>query len=807
MNLEVEEEEVPDQHLFLEELYVSRCKDTQEEPTREEFMHFSGKLKTKVFGKSMILRRSHLGSAAASTIAKFCRNRTDLVKLDLYCNTLRDQGLSIISHFIRLNKGIKIINVGCNDLSDKSHNHLASMILSNHVYSLQIGIVDKPSRSKSISHAALAVSPDMMISRSMSSMKAEIQVKPGSSTIVAPDLKSKALHPNNISTITLSTITDAIIKSPYFQILGVSSCNFGNKHETAAPPAEKVLVKLLSQSSSLKHLAARNCSFEQQTCLEIISDGLMFNSTLTRLDLSANWFGTQFGIDFAEYLLTPTNRITKLPDPKNKKSKMEWEKTNDLSRLFYIDLSASFFTPEVAPKFARVVEFTQYLGYLDLSDNNLGDEGAVLIAKALEKNQTLVELHLSNCLITSVAGIAFAEALIKNDVLTTLNISRNKLGDETADALARVLPDNRTITTLNVSTAMITNIGGVAIATAAKDCPSLINIDMGNNFFSEEIGASFEQIFKLNTHILKINVSGTQINHFSFHALNEICQRNAALLKRKKKQPVRNTYLQVRYISGELKRKDQILKGLVRYNQNIEYKIDGIQAATDKMEEERKLLYEIQKQIAEKKQALEQGKEENEKKFKEMELELSIHTTEEIRLENIIASNKKQIREKREENEKKIATLNARNFEYKEQINKMNEEISALEEATKHLEELAGDPKALSKLQALPEFLVFPDAHPVEKKVIRRKESLKEGKVTETLKTPEGQGNGGGVTKKKETPLKRKSTLKKIDATPKAKRDDPTPKAKKSNATPKAKNDKPTPKTKSGKVSRLNAPK
>ena len=36
---------ITDVFAFLEELYVSKCKDTLEKPTREEYLRFSSKLK------------------------------------------------------------------------------------------------------------------------------------------------------------------------------------------------------------------------------------------------------------------------------------------------------------------------------------------------------------------------------------------------------------------------------------------------------------------------------------------------------------------------------------------------------------------------------------------------------------------------------------------------------------------------------------------------------------------------------------------------------------------------------------------
>ena len=75
---------------FLEELYVARCKDTNEAPSREEFLSFNSRLKAHSSGPICSLRNQHLGVSAANTLSKFLRNRTDLWKLDLYCNLIRD---------------------------------------------------------------------------------------------------------------------------------------------------------------------------------------------------------------------------------------------------------------------------------------------------------------------------------------------------------------------------------------------------------------------------------------------------------------------------------------------------------------------------------------------------------------------------------------------------------------------------------------------------------------------------------------------------------------------------------------------
>ncbi|EAY14390.1 Leucine Rich Repeat family protein [Trichomonas vaginalis G3] len=705
---ETEEEEVPDQLLFLEELYVSRCKDTQEEPTREEFFRFSSKLKNKVFGQSMILRSIHIGSAAANTIAKFSRNRTDLRKIDVYCNSLKDQGLGILAHFIQLNKGIQTLNIGCNDISDKSANHMANMILSNHLLSLQLGITEK------------------------------------------------AVHANTITPATLSILVDAIIKSTNFQTLGVSGCDFTMHPESTFQPVESILIKLLSQSSSLKFLSANNIDSEKKKLADVrpilstdfITNGLGYNSTLIRLDLSSNYLNAspkpeyQFGVAFADYLLNPT---------KKKNSNEQ----GDYPHLFYIDLSDNCFMPEVAFKFAKFIEQTKYLGYLDLSDNVVGDDGAEAIAHALEINQTIVELHLRNCQITTKGGVALVNALYKNEVLATLNLSQNKLGDETALALATVLSSNKTISSLNLSTAMITDKGGRAIAEASILCPSLISLEMCNNFFLEQTGTVFETIFKENRHILKINVSGTQINHFSFNALNEICARNNETLKRKKKQPARNTYLQMQYASAELKRKNEILEELIKENTNKKDKIKTIEEKTISiLDAESNETSTLHKQIVEKEQNLEFEKTEFASKNETIEAQLMELREKEKKLKADLDENKKateKVRNQIGEAKQKLETIQQKNTEKKQ---KMKEEVDFLEEEVKKLEEMIKTGE-IDKLEELPDFIVFSEGK-MEKKVVKKK-TTSSGKIP-NVNSQTSVGSEASKSSEKKKSKKRDST-------------------------------------------------
>ena len=657
----------PEQVSFLEELYVARCKDTLEQPSREEFMRFSSRLKAKVTGQVCSLRNQHLGVSAANTLSKFFRNRTDLIKLDLYCNLIRDHGLQVVTHFVQLNKYIKVFNIGCNDLTDKSAPQLAGIVQANHVRSLQVGIVEK------------------------------------------------SLHPNKLSSITLDALSEAIVKSDSLFSLGLNGSSLGAKLAPTAPAPADALIRMLAQSKSLLNISLANCQLNSDDMMRIIEEGFCFNCNLKRLNLSGNALTTPVGIRFAQYLMEPTKEMVVQPDAENPETDFDIVTTTNMPRLFYLDLSSNLFNSQVASVFAQVLTSYQHLGYLDLSHNQIGDEGAIEIANALAQNQTLVELHLAGNGITSVGGTAIAAALAQNQTLTHLNIAKNKLGDETASALAEALMQNTCITTLNISSSMLSNEGGIIIAQATQKCHSLVSLDMSDNFFTEDAGGAMEKTFRENGTILKINVSGTQINHFSFHALNEICSRNAALLKQKEQRPLRNQYVKSQYSVVELQRKEAILKQLVEQKNDLQEQIDKLNETIRTLKEEEELKSrDLTKQIQEKEQQMETEAASFKEKKEKLDEELKELTAKKEDLQKALDGQLKQNAEVRAKIDEKKALFKKMQESVDAKRTEMMAKIDDLQKKADELMALAKDPEALAALEQLPEFIVFEDEKPQE---------------------------------------------------------------------------------------------
>lgn len=684
-----------DQVSFLEELYVARCKDTLEQPSREEFLRFNSRLKSRSSGPICSLRNQHLGVSAANTLSKFLRNRTELVKLDLYCNLIRDHGLQVVSHLLHLNPSIRIFNIGCNDLSDKAAPYLAEIIGYGNIESLQAGMIEK------------------------------------------------SLHPNKLSSVTLDAISEAVVKSNTLKSLGLNGSAFSHRPISNVPSAETSLIKMLSKSDSLQMLRMSNCEITSPMMLQVIENGLCYNCTLLRLDISNNNLNSAVGVRLAQYLLEKTKALD-VTDEENPDVDAEGEtiETENEPHLFYIDASHNQFQVQVASAFSKSLLIYSNLGYLDLSFNDLGDEGAMQIAQSLRINQTLVELHLASTKITSTGGIALAESLQENQTLTTLNISKNKLGDRTASAIADSLAINKTLTTLIISSSMLSNDGGIQIAQASPLCPSLTSIDMSDNFFTEDAGSAMEKLFRDNPTILKIDVNGTQINHFSFHALNEICARNAQMLKQKEQKPLRNQLVKSQYSVVELQRKKEILRNLIDEKNDLQEKIDDLNQKIQNLKADEEVNASmLTKQIQEREQQMTNEKVDFEEKMNKLQESLKEFEEKKTEISATLESQLKSIEETQAKIKEKNEILQKMTEEFEAKKAEKLKEIEMLNNAADELLKLSQDPEALAAMEQLPEFIEFEEDKAAEE--ARKAAALEAEAEAKSKKGKKGKGKKG----------------------------------------------------------------
>ena len=124
-------------------------------------------------------------------------------------------------------------------------------------------------------------------------------------------------------------------------------------------------------------------------------------------------------------------------------------KNNTLTKL---NLSNNYYV--YANHIAYLLRYNTTLLILDLSNIRLGSfvrlHEVEPIAEALKINTTLTTLLLNNNRINSSETIAIAKALERNSTLTTLNFSYNDVGYHGAKAIAEAVKINTTLTLLDL---------------------------------------------------------------------------------------------------------------------------------------------------------------------------------------------------------------------------------------------------------------------------------------------------------------------------------------------------------------------
>ena len=142
-------------------------------------------------------------------------------------------------------------------------------------------------------------------------------------------------------------------------------------------------------------------------------------------------------------------------------------KNNTLTKL---NLSNNYYV--YANHIAYLLRYNTTLLILDLSNIRFGSfvhlDEVEPIAEALKINTTLTTLLLNNNRINSSETIAIAKALERNSTLTTLNFSYNDLGYHGARAIAETVKINKTLTLLDLRGCNIGADGAKTIAEALE---------------------------------------------------------------------------------------------------------------------------------------------------------------------------------------------------------------------------------------------------------------------------------------------------------------------------------------------------
>eukprot|EP01114_Cavostelium_apophysatum_P019510 TRINITY_DN6310_c0_g1_i2.p1 TRINITY_DN6310_c0_g1~~TRINITY_DN6310_c0_g1_i2.p1 ORF type:complete len:939 (-),score=210.77 TRINITY_DN6310_c0_g1_i2:108-2924(-) len=136
---------------------------------------------------------------------------------------------------------------------------------------------------------------------------------------------------------------------------------------------------------------------------------------------------------------------------------------------------------------ANLLVETVSLKELNLSSNDLDQNCGTLIGQALESNTTLEILRLDNNTKLGQGGIGIAAALARNNTLQVLNLAHNKLQSDFAKVLAKSLVENKSLKELDLWANEIGVEGAAALLAVIGQNDTLKTLSLVDNGISDAV--------------------------------------------------------------------------------------------------------------------------------------------------------------------------------------------------------------------------------------------------------------------------------------------------------------------------------
>jgi Ran GTPase-activating protein (RanGAP) involved in mRNA processing and transport len=148
---------------------------------------------------------------------------------------------------------------------------------------------------------------------------------------------------------------------------------------------------------------------------------------------------------------------------------------------------------------------------LCLAMNEIGDVGVGSLAEGLKDKKCHVEdLDLSDNGISEEGALAVSDMLLENSRLQSLNLSFNSIGGNGASSIAYALDRNNTLRRLCLRRNNIDNIGAAAFAAMLPTMRGLKELSMTNNPIDQEGSAQLLEGLRNNVDLIYMQVGDTK---------------------------------------------------------------------------------------------------------------------------------------------------------------------------------------------------------------------------------------------------------------------------------------------------------
>ena len=289
---------------------------------------------------------------------------------------------------------------------------------------------------------------------------------------------------------------------------------FSLRHCQICPKGCRILKEFLQKHKNLKEARFVDTQFTYCGFSEVCQ-GLHHNSSVLRLYLINTEIDADLGARCLSLLLQTNNTLEELYLSENRLGDEGTEILSDglihNCSVRKLDLRSNGIETDGCRALSSVVKECNMLTSLCLAMNEIGDIGVSKLAEGLkDKNCQLEDLDLSDNRISEDGAVALSDMLLENSRLQSLNLSFNSIGGNGASSIANVLDRNITLRRLCLRRNNIDNIGASAFATMLPTMRGLKELSMTHNPIDQEGSGQLLEGLRNNVELIYMQVGDTK---------------------------------------------------------------------------------------------------------------------------------------------------------------------------------------------------------------------------------------------------------------------------------------------------------
>ena len=423
-------------------------------------------------------------------------NITTLTKFNISRNSITPLAATVLAEFLSNNSNLQVLDMSHNDLQETGINIILSVIKFSHLFLLNISAnnINLKAIGEMLSHATKLVELDLSYNRLQDSVDATC----------------------------FFTVTKNVL-------VNLSKLNISDNCHYLDDECAETLSNIFTENTQLKELNLSNNNLHSKVILSKILNGLNpFN--VTNFNISHNHITDDAADDIACFLskcpkleeLDISHNNLKSPDV------MKIYKTG-VSKLTSFNMSHNDLTIEAVDELAVLLSLNVELQILEISYTNLQEVGFIHIFKEMKNFFHLSVLKISNGNVNNKAADELASILCHNVSLQELDLSYNDLSTSDAIKIFNGMKNINNLITLNISHNTITDEAVEAIETVFSHNNKIQSIDLSYNYFTSEGFFNFFSRIRNITHLQKLSIGCNKITVNSAESIAVFLSHNLKL--------------------------------------------------------------------------------------------------------------------------------------------------------------------------------------------------------------------------------------------------------------------------------------